>query len=199
MKLLRGFAGHEVISRTLVVALASVIVILMQGTAVFAAGDADDPPIYNPASQSYFQLVTLLPPGQPNSRWIQAYNLVQKLSFKGVRGRLAVVDSAETHKFIRQNFNIVGPTWIGLRYWCHYRKLMWNTSRPFAPRQPENFSAWHTQWQRSENVPCDGAAARHHALGVYYSLHGGEDFRWQAVGPQKGFPWSLVEYPTGSE
>lgn len=162
---------------------------------ILAAAELGDPPIYNPASKSYFQLVR----NTGRSVWADAYKTALAQTYKGVRGRLAVVDSLETHQFISENFDLSrGAVWIGLRYWCDYRMLMWNDQRPYSPADPGHFQAWHPQWIRGgyENTSCASWWAKDKAyMAVYYETFDGLGARWKAIGPQKGFGRILVEFP----
>ena len=169
----------------------------MAGSTAFSAAKPGDPPIYNPASKSYFQLLTLT---TLRKQWRFAHGAALSRTFKGVRGRLAVIDRPETHQFILQNFELKFPMWIGLRYWCRFRMLEWNGLRPYSPSDPGHFQAWHPQWTRG-NKGCVGKSAegRDAVLGVYYQPIGKRNARWQAVGFAKFFGRFLVEYPTGEE
>lgn len=156
-------------------------------------------PFYNPASKSYFQLFDdNVYPGN----WDAARARAMRKAYKGVRGRLAVVDSRETHEFLLRTFQLTRrevSVWIGLRYWCSARLLQWEDGRPFAPSEPEAFRLWHADWSRSDDDAC--RMTRSSRLGfspVYYRTVGGLT-RWQAVGAGKYFAYYLVEYPTGGE
>ena len=116
---------------------------VMAGTTALSAAKPGDPPIYNPASQSYFQLLAQTTVKQT---WRDARKAALSKTFKGVRGRLAVIDRPETHQFILRNFEVKKPMWIGLRYWCGFRMLEWNGLRPYSPGDPGRFQAWPPQW-----------------------------------------------------
>ena len=169
----------------------------MAGTTAFSAAKPGDPPIYNPASKSYFQLLTQT---TIKKTWRDAHRAALSKTFKGVRGRLAVIDRPETHQFILQNFDLGKPTWIGLRYWCPFRMLEWNGLRPYSPGDSGHFHAWHPQWSRGGGKTCSpnwtGANAY---MPFYYESLGTRNARWQASGPAKFFARFLVEYPTGEE
>lgn len=162
-----------------------------------AVTEANDPPIYNPASKSYFQL---LKNTGKYGFWREALQQARARVFKGVRGRLAVVDTPETHEFIMEQFNVSSPIWIGLRYWCSFRMLEWVGLRPYSPTDPGTFQQWHPQWYRNEKTKC---SSDHRGLDnympVYYQPVGKNSARWQASGPSKGFGFFLVEFPTGKE
>src|SRR3546814_14120662 len=78
-------------------------------------------------------------------------------AYKGVRGRLAVIDSAETHKFLLRAFDLDRrhiSVWIGLRYWCSARLLQWEDGRPFATSEPDHFRLWHADSSRTDRDSC---------------------------------------------
>src|SRR4051812_26537568 len=83
-----------------------------------AEGSLPTAPIYNPSSKSYFQLFN---DNENPGNWEAAQMRAESKTYKGVRGRLAVIDSAETHDFILRKFDLTKrnvAVWIGLRYWC---------------------------------------------------------------------------------
>ena len=184
----RAFSGAFVVM---------LIPLCMAGTTAFSAAKPGDPPIYNPASRSYFQLLTQTTQKQS---WRFARSAALSRTFKGVRGRLAVIDRPETHQFILQNFDLSHETWIGLRYWCRFRMLEWNGLRPYSPGDPGRFHAWHPQWYRNIQQRCGNI--RSEKLGYmpfYYQPLGERNARWQGSGSAKFFGRFLVEYPTGEE
>ena len=171
------------------------VALCMAGTTAFSAAKPGDPPIYNPASKSYFQL---LEQTTQKHSWRFAYTAALSRTFKGVRGRLAVIDRPETHQFLLQNFDLSHEVWIGLRYWCRYRMLQWNDLRPYSPGDPGHFQAWHPQWYR--NTPLCGELSKEKGYKpVYYQPLSERNARWQASSHAKFFPRFLVEYPTGEE
>lgn len=180
-------------------------VCLLTGLGVLAAGGslrakpqdnlANRPPVYDPQTKSYFQLRMDNRAGY----WKAAKELAEEQIFYGVQGRLAVVDSEQTHHFLLMNFNkIKQETWIGMYYDCASRKLFWSTG---APVSRSNFSIWHAQWYRNPHIICSNGGLRGYGasdqfMPVYYTpLKNG--FRWQASGPGKGFESYFVEFPTG--
>ena len=166
-------------------------------TTAFSAAKPGDPPIYNPASKSYFQLLTQTTRKQG---WGNARRAALSKTFKGARGRLAVIDRPETHRFILQNFDLRKPIWIGLRYWCRFRMLEWNGRQPYSPGDPGHFQAWHPQWSRSSESMCKSYWRKENAyMPFYYQPLGARNARWQASGPAKVFGRFLVEYPTGEK
>ncbi|WP_299614801.1 C-type lectin domain-containing protein [Pelagibius sp.] len=161
-----------------------------------AVTKANDPPIYNPASKSYFQLLTTTG-GQ--GYWGSALEQARAQVFKGVRGRLAVVDTSETHEFIMKQFDMSNPIWIGLRYWCSFRMLEWVGLRPYSPTDPGHFHQWHPQWARHGQGCVPGSSGPRAYMGVYYQPLGKQTARWQAARAGKGFSLYLVEFPTGEK
>ena len=148
-------------------------------------------PVYDPVSKSYFELRD----DNKRSYWVFAQQLAASKFHKGVRGRLAVVRNAHVHDFLRRNFQIDTWAWIGLRYWCKYRKLQWVTGEIHDRGE---FSAWAQQWYRNADTSCGrGTATGPTAfMPVYYNpANSGYGFTWQAAGPKKGFHYYFVEYP----
>ncbi len=178
-------------------ALVMLLISLCMATTAFSAANPGDPPLYNPASKSYFQLLELT---TQKRRWRNAHQAALSRTFKGVRGRLAVIDRPETHQFILENFDLSRQTWIGLRYWCRYRMLEWEGLRPYSPADPGHFPAWHPQWYRRADIICPNWWSKEIAyMPVYYLSLDGRNARWRAAGTEKGFTRFLVEYPTGEE
>ncbi len=144
-------------------------------------------PIYNLHTKSYFELRIDMPK-PPN--WNTANKFAKTRTYKGVRGRLAIVKDVETHSFLRANFHINEEAWIGMRFLCSVRKLVWVTGDEQKRRE---FNAGARQWHRT-NVTC--RTNRITFMPVYY-LPARDGFRWQASGQQKYFSSVFVEYPTG--
>jgi len=164
-----------------------------------AEGPYPSAPIYNPSSKSYFQLFA--DNGNPGT-WDTAKVRAEAKTFKGVRGRLAVIDSAETHAFVVRTFNLARDklqVWIGLRYWCEAHLLQWESGRPYSPSDPGHFKIWHSQWSRNSANDCSFAKSRETGFVPVYYRTIGNLTRWQAVGAAKNFPHYLVEFPTGKE
>ena len=180
--------------------LAIVLLCLLIGDPLLAAeGPLPRTPIYNSASKSYFQLFD---DNEHPGNWEAARARAGMKAYKGVRGRLAVVDSPETHEFLLKAFSLDQrhlSVWIGLRYWCSARLLQWEEGRPFSPSEPDRFRLWHTEWSRSDENACSfSRSAKVGFAPVYYRTIGGLT-RWQAVGAAKYFSYYLVEFPTGGE
>ena len=180
-------------------ALAISLICLLWSSPLWAANPLPRSPVYNPYSKSYFQLFD---DNENPGHWEAARARANMKAFKGVRGRLAVIDSAETHKFVLDTFDMNRrgiSTWIGLRYWCGARLLQWEDHRPFSPSDPDSFRLWHSQWSRTDENACSftGSTKTGYAPVYYRTMHG--ITRWQAVGASKYFSYYLVEYPTGGE
>lgn len=146
-------------------------------------------PIYNPHTKSYFELRTDLP--KP-PQWRTAEAVARSKVFKGTRGRLAIVKDLETHSFLQANFQIYEEAWIGLRFYCSFRKLLWVTGDEHPLK---SFKMWAKPWHRS-NITCTTENIQY--MPVHY-LPQHKGFRWQASGPEKYFVSYFVEYPTGKE
>ncbi len=156
-----------------------------------AAKAQNNLPVYNPKTKSYFELRL-----DSVLYWQEANAKAMSLSYKGVRGRLAVVANQETHNFLHRSFKLEAETWIGLQYWCSFRKLLWVTGKL---HDRSAFSPWAADWNRPGIAPCEDAATRISGFMPVYYLPHSRGFRWQAVGSSKGFDRYLVEYPTGGE
>lgn len=146
-------------------------------------------PIYNPHTKSYFELRTDLP--QPPT-WSTAEITARTKVYNGVRGHLAIVKDADTHSFLEANFPLNEEAWIGLRFFCNVRKLLWVDGEEW----PLNaFKMWAKPWHRT-NIKCGTSKIPY--MPVMY-LPNSKGFRWQASGPAKYFISYFVEYPTGKE
>lgn len=146
-------------------------------------------PVYNPHTKSWFELRVDLP---TPSNWRSAVKYSRRHTFKGVRGRLAIVKDLETHSFLRANFDVLGSTWIGLRYFCSFRKLVWADGTEHSRKA---FKMWAKKWYRTD-VRCGKQRIQY--MPIYY-LPTRFGFKWQASGPEKYFVSYFVEYPTGAE
>jgi hypothetical protein len=145
-------------------------------------------PIYDPGSKRYFAFMASDP---QNTTWDRVYQQARGLYYKGVQGRLAIVDSFEVHDFLLTHWPLkyFEDAWIGLRYLCRARKLVWSDGKPFNPTE---FAAWDKVWKQDiyfcgdVNDPKDWAP-------IAYS----PQFTWIAKGRHKGYRWYFMEYPTG--
>ena len=146
-------------------------------------------PIYNPQTNSYFELrVDFGYEGGPN--WKNAHRSAAALTYKGQKGRLAVVNNLNTLKFVREHFRLNREVWIGLRYFCKFRKLVWVTGELQPLQSP---GMWARQWFRKKNVTCRTVNLEY--MPVYVTSENFGSVVWQASGPRKFRNGYLVEYP----
>ena len=101
--------------------------------------------VYDKVSGSYFQYV-LYPTGKEQN-WLTVRRQAESFSYKGIQGRLALVPNQEVSDFLRQTFKPRHFVWIGLRYFCQYRKLMWVTGEILDRK---SFQRWAGQWYRNK-------------------------------------------------
>ena len=153
-------------------------------------------PVYNPETKSYFELVRA-PVGLSirgselaEIGWARARKYAASRIFKGVRGRLAVVKTKRVSDFLRDTFKPEREVWIGLRFFCRTRTLMWVTAEIHPPSAYKNWARpWKLGWA------CSGGTKY---APVYYTP-AKKGFRWQARGQRKEYYFLFVEYPTGKE
>jgi len=167
-------------------------------------------PIYNEETKSYFELYnpTVKMPGAKNAGydprfqffWEKASAIAANKIYHGVRGRLAVVRTLSTHRFLQTHFKLGEPAWIGLRYWCSFNKLQWVTGEihPLSEFQ---------RWGRTWNVAGPHATGTQNSEGCERGRKGRflpvhywtdkEGFYWNANSYRKGFSSMFIEYPTG--
>lgn len=160
-------------------------------------GPLYDTPVYFPHTKSYFVMKETYNSHHVGQYWLANEKFAQSLTYKGARGRLAIVRDKETHEFIAKTFRPRYSTWIGLRFFCRYRKLMWvdGTIHPLGA-----FKIWHKQWYRNKVTSCSNAGQLVEGafMPVYYTWTESGPV-WQAAGTNKGFEFALIEYPTGKE
>jgi len=175
------------------------LICLLYSNPLWSADDAhQSAPIYDPASKSYFQLFD----DNLKGHWVEAKALAATKFYKGVRGRLAVVDNAQTNEFILAHFDFNrgdASVWIGLRYWCSAHMLQWEGSLAYSPSDANHFKLWHSSWSRDDYDPCAMDASKRSGYAPVYYRNIGGTVRWQAVGAGKGFREYLVEYVTHGE
>ncbi len=144
--------------------------------------------VYDENTGSYFQYV--LYPIQAERTWETARREAERLTHKGITGRLAVISNQKTGDLLRRTFKPKEKTWIGLRYFCKYRKLLWVNSHLIDPTT--DYQIWDSRWFNNPRVTCETVNIEY--MPVYYtSVQTG--FRWQASGNAKGFYGYFVEYP----
>jgi hypothetical protein len=173
--------------RKVLVSSALLIAVSLAAAAPASAKTGTSAPIYNEATKSYFMLGRV-PEGQ--TKWRKARAIARTMTFRGVRGRLATVNSAETMRFIRDNFEINNSVWIGGRVICRGSKLLWENGEI---QKRSDYSRWHRQWNRT-NIKCPLVDY----MPMYITAES-QGFYWRASGPEKGFNPILVEFPTGRE
>lgn len=182
--------------------IAAGISILVSGGAS-AEGVKYNQLVYNPETKSYFELHR--PKGQVTAAgivWPEASKIAAGENYGGVRGRLAVVKTAATDRFLRETFNSSTAAWIGLRYWCGFKKLQWVTGEIHALNK---FQRWAATWNikgrnralSSMRAECPARAGRtSYFLGIHYwNLESG--FKWNANSLNTGLNALFIEYPTG--
>jgi hypothetical protein len=187
-------------------------------TSLAAASAFADPgiskPVYDPASKSYFEMVDVdTPKYSPyntlETPWEGAVKLAQERTFKGARGRLAVVKNAETHQFLLRTFQPHREVWIGMRFWCGVNQVQFVDGTMLAKG---TFAAWDTPWDQSgikpeyEPTKTIGGCEKYYEPGsnhpptfmpiAYSPTQRG--FRWIAKEHHKLYLSYLVEYPTGA-
>lgn len=163
-----------------------------------AAAELAIVPIYDPASKSYFEMVDgvkskLISSGEgvwEGPRWGEAYRFAQERVYKGVRGRLAIVKSFETHAFLLRTFHPDSEAWIGLRYWCKARQLQWSDG---TTADGHSYKAWAKNWR--QDVYACASSVPNEYMPVAYSA--APSFQWIGKGINKRYYYFFVEYPTG--
>ena len=142
--------------------------------------------VHDPVSGSYFELRSRY---KSVRHWDQAHKAAAGMVYKGRRGRLAVVKDERTLNFIQQNFTLNIPTWIGMRFFCKFRKLVWVTGEIQPLKSP---GMWAPRWHRTD-IKCSNNNISY--MPVYLTSEDTGGVAWQASGPGKYFPNFLVEYP----
>jgi hypothetical protein len=174
--------------------IASFVVVIAHGSAL-ADEKVVQGPVFDPRTGSYFELwerTTALRHNGPT--WQQADYDISKLHYKGRTARLAVVPDQEALDFIAENFSLPSATWIGLRYFCRFRKLLW-TSGDVVPLRSVALM-WAPQWHRTD-ITCTTENIEFMPVALTDRRTGAP--RFQATGPAKGFYYVLVEYPKPPE
>lgn len=180
--------------------LTLIALFLAATTTAQAQGPVYDQPLLDPSSGSYFELVRVKQAQSqhdylPEVSFDVAARLASQRSFHGSQGRLAIIRSYETHMFILQNLRPDTVTWIGLRYFCKQRKLLWVNGEVYKPK---SFQAWDRQWDQSGAAGCLKGGGEANWMPVSYTP-AGKGFRWVARGAKKRWNAYLVEYPAKKE
>ena len=149
-------------------------------------------PVYDPDAKRYFALMHTEPGPPYVTMWPAVSQQAQRQTYKGVHGRLAIVDSAEIHSFLLRTFrpNHYQFVWIGLRYLCRAKKLEWSDGRML---QPGSFQAWDKEWNQDVYTCSDKNNPNDWAPVVYTP----EMHSWIVKGNTKGYLYYFVEFPTG--
>ena len=104
-------------------------------------GTLYDTPIYDPGSKSYFALIWARRENIYRAfTWAMADKQAATREYKGVHGRLAIVDTVEVHEFLERTFHTPCETWIGLRYWCGPQKLQRQDSPNYNQTQLNSYN-----------------------------------------------------------
>ena len=166
--------------------------ILLSGAASAAAiPNAPVGPIYNEQTKSFFELRTDNLFEGAAGTWGWANFRAERRNYRGLRGRLAVAPSREVIEFLRKNFDLKEEAWIGMRYFCEARKLVWVTGKHHGRT---DFSNWYKRWYRDRGTKCAG---RMHYMPVYVVRYG-DHYYWQAGGEKTGIVSYFVEYTTSA-
>jgi len=156
--------------------------------------------LYYAPSGRYFELVKVTKADAPDRyipdyTWLQADQAARQRVYKGIKGRLAAVDTQEVHTFILENLQPDQWTFIGLRYFCKVRKLLWTNGKSLERGQ---FQAWHPQWDQSAGAGCVNGGGEADWMSVAYTP-ANDGFRWVAKGAKKRYYAYIVEYPTNEK
>ena len=161
-------------------------------TASFAATSKLDKPVagpyYNSETNSYFQLFRHSNPAMGHN-WFKANGLAKRKFHKGERGHLAIVRDRQTLEFVRDKFPKMGNAYIGLRFFCKYRKLLWDDGKFQGPKAS---GMWHPSWARGGVKNGCGPEG---FMSIYLTGSDPRGMLWQATGPAKVRTYFLVEYP----
>ncbi len=173
------------------------------------ANGAFNKPVYNPDTKSYFELYspdasdpkinTVRNAGHIN--YAEALHIAAKRSFKGVHGRLAIIKSKETHEFLAKQLHPSVSAWIGLRYYCRFKKLMWGngtilkSGRDFAIWGPNTWNINGPSPRTSKQSECWRSTRDFYLPVHYWPVEDG--FKWNANDYAKEFNAVIIEYRTG--
>lgn len=153
--------------------------------------------VYDPSSGSYFEIIR-----NKNNKWAGTWPVaraaVNKRIYKGIRGRLAVVKTRATHNFLRKNLGIPFDAWIGLRYHCSTRKLVWVTGETL--RRGVDLEVWHRQFYYEGRNVCNVGSTTTYLVVFYMGMERkgmkGSRLYWRISGPNHALIGALIEYPT---
>jgi len=185
-------------SRPLLTLLTGILIISLSGPAypVEKPPPSSRPvaqgPILDQESGSYFEL-RLHKKGDPTRHWDGAQRAAAGSTYQGRPGRLAVIKDLRTLNFIRENFRLSQPAWIGMRFYCGFRKLMWVTGEIQPLKSP---GMWAPSWHRTD-IKCGNNNFQY--MPIYLTEETSGSVSWQASGPAKAFNTYLIEYPKPAE
>lgn len=177
----------------------TVIAAALLGSIAWSGAIAAEKPRYNPGvpvaqgpvhdsrTGSYFELLVSK---RAHNYWHLARDEAGSRTYKGRRGRLAVIKDLETLEFVREHFRLNEEAWIGLQFYCRFRKLVWVSGETQPLRNP---GMWAPTWYRNQNMRC--TTQRWDTMPIYLTREGEAEVSWQATGPAKTFVSFLVEYP----
>lgn len=176
-------------SSGLALAILVLVAVLLQGPAQAKDNNREvaSDPVYHEATGSYFQVVRFAEAGAPPN-WANARAAAGRKSYKGRRGRLAKIDNPAVHQFIGQELPRRGNAFIGLRFVCSTRQLVWLD----GSTHQNGFAPWSRVWYRAVD---NCATSRVPFMPVMYTPQN----RWTAQGPAKFLDYYIVEYPAVNE
>jgi hypothetical protein len=158
-------------------------------------------PVYNPGTKSYFEYyfpgTGFLYDSEKQYGWEEAEKIATTRTFHGVRGRLAVIKTAETNKFIVDHLHPEDGAWIGLKYMCDLRTLRWVTGEFWPLDAYHNWGAvWNIEGTSPKGRSRSACLGYMPWMGVHY-WGSAANYKWNANGTGKRFGWMIIEYPTG--
>ena len=182
--------------------LAAVLVLGLAGAA--SAEDADEGnvfahqklgiPVYDPEAKRYFMFMKSQNAVPSQTMWDSVSKQASAQAYKGVRGRLAIVDTPEVHQFLWTTFkpNHYQYVWIGLRYLCRAKHLEWSDGTLWKPGM---FQIWDAQWNQ-DVYTCSEKGNPNDWAPVAYTP---SMKSWVVKGNHKGYDYYFMEFPTGHE
>lgn len=167
--------------------------------AVAAAPLLYEPIIFEGNGNAYVLIDTKRQPdgsykNKPDLRWLAAESVARNATYKGVAGRLAIIDSAALDMFIRTNLRPNRLAWFGVQYICDQQRWVYSNDETI----PVNaYTNWHpTSW---------GAPVLGNTLdcGMYPYLAGylksdeSGGLYWGLNTSSKAYGQYIVEFPLG--
>lgn len=151
------------------------------------AGRLMNVPVYDPVSKSYFALYHL-----PYKPYDAARHIAAKKSYRGVRGRLAIIRSKETNDLIKQTLR-PRNAFFGLQLVCYSRKLVWVNNDELVGG--EDFTDFGKNWFTPVYKPCQRTNELYAAAVI---ADFGDGLHWHLQTPGHFIHAYLVEFPTGA-